>query len=184
MVYIELRFFLFCAILLLLLPLPWVLAAVLAAAFHELCHIGAVFLFHGNIQEIRLDVGGAVITAQISGAVASAAASLAGPAGSLLLTLLCRSFPRLAVCGCIQGLYNLLPLSALDGGRALKNFLEWRNPRQAEKWMEVAEITTVCLLLSGTLGVSLFFSLGIWPFLLMPAGAFDVVLRKIPCKQR
>ena len=45
--------------------------------------------------------------------------ALAGPLGSLSLILVGRLFPRIALCGAFHGLYNLLPLYPLDGGRAL-----------------------------------------------------------------
>lgn len=47
-------------------------------------------------------------------------AVLAGPAASLLLLSLVRVFPRVAICGLIQGIYNLLPIYPLDGGKALR----------------------------------------------------------------
>ena len=53
---------------------------------------------------------------------------LAGPAASLLLLLLVRPFPRLALCGFVQGVYNLLPLGRLDGARAVACLHSlWRN---------------------------------------------------------
>ena len=44
---------LFCislAIMLLTLPLRWLFAAVIAAVYHELCHIAAIRLCHGDIK--------------------------------------------------------------------------------------------------------------------------------------
>ena len=55
---------------------------------------------------------------------------LAGPAASLLLLCLARIFPRVAICGLIQGCYNLLPIAPLDGGRALHCLLSLLEKRQ------------------------------------------------------
>lgn len=45
---------------------------------------------------------------------------LAGPAVSFSLLALARFFPRIAICGLVQGIYNLLPIYPLDGGKALR----------------------------------------------------------------
>ena len=53
---------------------------------------------------------------------------LAGPTASLLLGLLLPVAPRLALCGIVQGVYNLLPLGTLDGARAVRDIHSlWRN---------------------------------------------------------
>ncbi len=108
------------ALLLLTLPLPWVAAAVLAAAVHEGCHLGAVYLLGGKAQGLWVGPRGARMDAVLPSQRREVLAILAGPGGSLALTLLAGLFPRLALCGLIQGLFNLLPLPPLDGGRALR----------------------------------------------------------------
>jgi hypothetical protein len=44
---------------------------------------------------------------------------VAGPAGSFLLLFVARWLPLVAICGFIQGSYNLLPLGTMDGGRVV-----------------------------------------------------------------
>ena len=46
--------------------------------------------------------------------------ALAGPAGSLSLLLVSEWIPRIALCGMVQGLFNLIPAGNLDGGRVLR----------------------------------------------------------------
>ena len=107
------------ALALLLLPLQWLTAFFAAAAIHELCHIAAIYFNGGRILDIRIGMSGMRIDTQFSTAWSEFFSALAGPAGSFLLILLIRVFPRLAVCGCIHGIFNLIPVYPMDGGRAL-----------------------------------------------------------------
>ncbi len=52
---------------------------------------------------------------------------LSGPMGSLLLFLFVRWIPRIAFCGLLQGIYNLLPIYPLDGGRVVRCMLDLKN---------------------------------------------------------
>ena len=114
------------ALLLLTLPLPWVVASLCAAAFHELCHILALVLMHRPIVGIRIGTRGAQILTTPMGPKEELLCAAAGPLGSLFLLLFLRQLPRLALCAGIQGLFNLIPLYPMDGGRilrSLKSFL-------------------------------------------------------------
>ena len=99
--------------------------------------------------------------------------ALAGPAGSLLLAML--PVPKLALCALIQGMFNLLPLEGLDGGRILGCILDMTLPIYRERIVRAAQWLT----LGGLLWLILGLKLG------GGAVAFWMVLvmRKFPCKQ-
>lgn len=119
------------ALTLLVLPLPWVAAAVLAAAVHELCHYLAIAALGGQVGRIAVSSGGAAMELGCLSPVRELLAAAAGPVGSLSLMLMGRFFPRLALCGLVQGLFNLLPIYPLDGGRILRRALELALPDRA-----------------------------------------------------
>lgn len=136
------------------------LALILAAALtHELAHCLALRLFGVRAGELRITVLGAEITADCRSLPYSRelVAILAGPAANLLCGLILavagRWFPRgdwwyaFAGAHLILGGLNLLPLRALDGGRALFLLLQWRmGPGTAERWGSViAAITGAAL---------------------------------------
>lgn len=161
------------ALLLLTLPLNWLGAAISAAAFHEACHALAVVALGGRIWSVSIGPGGALMQTSPLGRWQELICALAGPLGSLALIGLAGGFPRVAVCGLCQGLYNLLPIFPLDGGRAVRCLLPggWI-------WVERA-----CLggLLGAALGGLVFKGWGLLPLLMV---ASMVLRRKKPCKRR
>lgn len=168
----------FAALLVLTLPLNWLLAALAAAAVHELCHLAAVRALGGEVLEIRVRPGGAVIDAALPEKGRALLAALAGPAGSLLLLSLCRWFPRLSLCGAVQGLFNLLPVRPLDGGRALELGLDLLCPKWTGRVLFAAGIL---VFLAAALAVWTFF--GRLALLMLVTGWICCrFLRKRPCK--
>lgn len=172
------------ALLLLTLPLKWLLAAVFAAIFHELCHILVIKLMGGQIWEIRIGVGGAVIVTDILSQGKEFACAIAGPTGSLLLLLFCRWIPRTALCAAAQALFNLLPLFPLDGGRMLRCAAELLLPgKWAGNFCRFTERFTILGILVIALIATFWFHFGLFPLILASVLLMKAVSRKIPCKE-
>lgn len=125
-------FCLLWAACLLLLPLKWAVGAFLAAFIHECAHYIAIYLSGGQVYSVRLDGNGAVMETAALTPLREALWALAGPLGSFSLLLMARHFPEAAVCGLIQGAYNLIPIFPLDGGRILRCLL----PVKICRWIE------------------------------------------------
>ncbi len=126
MIRLDDRIYLHWALLLLLLPVQWILAMAIAAAFHELCHMAAVHAVGGRVNSLKvLPFGAVMVVEEISG-LKEGFCALAGPLGSFLLVLFIRPFPVLGICGLVQGLFNLLPVYPMDGGRILRILLRKR----------------------------------------------------------
>ena len=176
--------FFFCCILILTVPLNWFVAAMFAAVVHEFFHAAAICMTGGHICRLRIGILGAEMEAAIPGRSEEIISAMAGPCGSFLLLLLCHSFPRISICGLVQGLYNLLPLYPLDGGRALLHILMSICPKSAERIMDAVEFLTAVILVAVCIYASFAQTLGIFPLFMTVFLVVKMRLRKIPCKQR
>ena len=158
------------AFLILTLPPKLLLASAAAAMIHEACHAGAVWLTGGGIQRIRMEAGGIVMDVTQMDAPRELICAVAGPAGSLLLA--CMPCPPLAFCALVQGLFNLIPIMPLDGGRMLGSILELTVP----KFRARIEGGVECAIWSALLVGACFLGIGavvLW---------LGFVFRKFPCK--
>lgn len=105
------------ALALLILPLRFLTAALLAAAVHELCHCAAITLCGGHVTALRICVGRTVMETTPLTPGRELLCALAGPAGSFLLLFFAHRLPLTALLALVQGTFNLLPVYPLDGGR-------------------------------------------------------------------
>lgn len=173
------------AVMFLSIPLRWLIAWLLAAAFHEGFHCLALWICGRRVESIFVDWNGAKIYTEDLATWETVLCALAGPAGSLMLLLPGRIFPEFALCILLQSTFNLLPISSLDGGRALLGALECFLPQEhAEMIFRLAE-TILCMLLA-LAGVWMAFRWKVGVFLLLVVAAVTGKRkkRKIPCKWR
>lgn len=182
MIHADAGIYIWLAALLLFLPFDWVVSAFTAALIHEICHIVTLLMLGGKIRKVRISVSGCVMEATSPGDFVSLCSILAGPAGSIALLLFCRMAPKIAVSGLFHGVYNLLPLMPLDGGRALLLILNRICPLYAD----------IVFLWVGRFICVVVFSVAVWCTYALNCGVMPIYIaifwimkllpRKIPCK--
>lgn len=168
------------ALAVLVLPLRWLGASILAAAVHEGCHWAAVRLCGGQVNRLSAGVFGAEMAVTGLNTAQELLCALAGPIGGLAMLSLSRILPRTALCAGLQSLYNLLPIYPLDGGRALRCLCALVLPgRAGDRLCEAVHV--ICLLSIGILGIygCFFLKLGLLPLIL---SAMLIAKGKMPCK--
>ena len=104
--------------------------ALAACALHELGHYAAIRLLGGRVARLKLSCVGAEMALSARcplGPARELAATLAGPAVNLLCAWICSGLGEAWWCftglHLALGLFNLLPVGPLDGGRALNCLL-------------------------------------------------------------
>lgn len=170
------------AALILLLPLDWLIAALLAAAVHELGHLAVIYAF-GSCPEL-ISIGGfgaRIHTGPLDNRKEFFCAA-AGPTASLFLLSLCRYFPKLAFCGMAQGMFNLVPVHPMDGGRMLHCVLRGLFPQQAERIFLVLQSLVLCGIVCLALMLTIHGIAGFLPALTCITVLSRLILSKIPCK--
>ena len=174
-------FYIHLCLCILLLPIHWVIAWMAAATVHELSHCLCLRLLKVRIYHITISSFGAKIQTEFISEMKQFVASLAGPAGGLLLLLLSNWFPRLAICGFLQSVYNLVPIYPLDGGRALCAVILRLFPgvigTSVFRAFNIVILTVISLL-----GLYSVFVLGLGPIPILVAGL--LVIRNITCNAR
>lgn len=94
-----------------------------AMVVHEFGHVLAIRLLGGSFTGFRLGFAQLTLRTGFLSRRAELFGTAAGPALSLLCALLGPVAPRFAAASLLLGLFNLLPLRPLDGGRLLHTIL-------------------------------------------------------------
>lgn len=169
------------AMVILLLPLSWILAMVIAAWLHEMGHYLAVRLCGRRIHDFKPGLTGAVLETGGLSLGQELFCAVSGPVVGLL-PLLCRGWaPKIALCALLQSAFNLIPVYPLDGGRIMRCIV--RLLRLPEQCSTVFGWAVLCILGMGAIYGSLILRLGLAPLIVVMVLVYKAVVGKRPCKQ-
>ena len=138
-----------------------VLPILCAMAVHELAHVVMMLACGGQVRRLTLRFADLQIAASGLGYRQELLSALAGPLVNLICgAAFCMQRPSFAAYSLMLGIYNLLPVWPLDGGRMIRCVLLARLPiTQAEHISEIVSFAACAVLL--LIGVPIAFSLGI-----------------------
>ena len=112
---------------------------IMASFCHELGHVLAARRFGGRVEVLSLTVTGAELKFSYPTVISYGAESiiaLAGPAVNLMIGAIALGFnsQMIAMTSIAVGLFNLIPILPLDGGRILFNLVcEWADVLTSER---------------------------------------------------
>lgn len=164
--------YIYVVLMVFLLPLKWLFAWLFATVFHEVCHWFAVKLCGGEIYSLTVGLDGAKMECGPMSNRKNLVSVLCGPFGGLLLVLLGKWMPRVALCSWFLSIYNLLPLLPLDGGRALEILFGQK--------ARVFQRVFLCFLTFGALYALVILRFGFLPLVIV--AALWLKNRNSPCK--
>lgn len=170
------------ALLCLTVPLDWLIAGILAACVHELCHMGTVRFLGGRIHSLHIGGAGAIFETTPMEPFREFICVLAGPAGSFALLALSQICPKLALCGLVQGMFNMMPVYPLDGGRALSCAARALLSSQKAGWvcLTVRRLTVLVLIVLSMMGIFVY-KLGAFSVIFILLLLCRTAFGKIPC---
>lgn len=150
----------------LLLPLRWIIAWSVVSIAHEAGHILTAKLLGGKVHGLSAAAWGARIRIRDLTPAAELATAMAGPLFGCIGLLLIPWLPEAGICAIFQGIYNLLPIYPLDGGRAINCILLLlAGEKTAAKALSVLRILCIGLLWVLTLIGVFWLKLGLLPIM-------------------
>lgn len=120
-----------------------------SCAVHEVCHLCMLHLLHIPVRRVCITAVGAEICVDSGMSYrGEMAAALAGPLGNFLLAWTASRFPGgelLAGVNLALGMFNLIPVGRLDGGRFLHCGLSVLMGPERGEWVS-RQLSCLCLL--------------------------------------
>ena len=172
-----------CALGILILPLRWMAAIIMGILVHESGHLICLSLLGIPVQAVDAGFSGIRIVTWNMTPYQEFLTAFSGPLFSFTLLTLAKVYPELAVCGLIQGIFNLLPVYPSDGGRMISAAL-WRIPWEKRiKYLNYTGLLIWLALLLGELFILYRLGKQMWYILGLSAILFWAWFRNIPCKE-
>lgn len=152
-----------------------VLPILCAMAVHELAHIVMMLACGGQVRRLTLRFADLQIAASGLGYRQELLSALAGPLVNLICgAAFCMQRPSFAAYSLMLGIYNLLPVWPLDGGRLLRTLLRMRWGAAGVNASQTLGLLFGLGLLGGAVFAARRWDAGVWPA--VTAGALLVRL--------
>jgi len=136
------------AVAVVLIPLRLLLSWCCAVVVHELGHWSVLRILRIPVVSLTLSARGVVMETGNMHSGEELLCAAAGPLCSILLSMTAGYLPFIAVCSAIQGIYNLIPMLPLDGGRIVQSLVEILIPGKGKKVAEfcsnIAKVLMLC----------------------------------------